>query len=177
MTRSSQVGLLQVQGLRNNLAKWLLYPRFLLGKVREVTLTLLQALTGHQGSWEHSVFNSFLPSSHRSSDPAGRRSRRVTVLLSTTVSWSSLDRWASLSWESGLGLPYSCTRSWAALVSQLLARASLLAAQQAFPNTRTCGGQGASPSPWSWETEHVSVLSLWIHFTDQEHITLLSNIR
>ena len=30
--------------------------------------------------------------------------------------------------------------------------------------------------PWSWEMEHINVLSLLIHFTDQEHSPFLANI-
>lgn len=106
------VGLLQVQGLRNNLAKWLLPLPFSLGKLGKWYSTLLELshrAPGLLGAFH--VFNSFLPSLHQILRPAGR-GRRVTVLSLNNCELVLAWQMSSLSWESGLGLPPTpCTRA------------------------------------------------------------------
>lgn len=109
---------------------------------------------------------------------------RITVFFLNNCSWSWSDRWWNWSWERW--------EKWHAH-SAWISRAELYV----VPGLPTPGLvffpllQSECPkykalwrprvtihhmSPWSWEMEHINVLSLLIHFTDQEHSPSLSNI-
>ena len=186
MTLVFSVGLLWLKD-SNNLAKWLLPLPFSLGKsgtahlkAREVILHAYRALTGHQGSCSIPRVQYILVII--TPDPQTSWCNCSHVLLCNWVTVLTLNNcelvfaWqmSSLSLgEWGGASSYSLHQDWAASVSQLLAWHPFYQPSRHSPNTRPCEGQGHHPGPWSWETEHVSVLPLWIHFTDQEHIVLL----